>query len=148
MAREIFRTTPKSSVGTARAASPRSSRTMSGPTWCSNENVRGPAVMTFLQLVINGMDLGAAYALVALGFVFIVNATGAVNFSHGDLVMAGGYAAVGLGSLMEIPALYYLPLVAILMFALGVAVSLVAYFPLINRPPSTVFIRTLLCGVI
>ena len=51
--------------------------------------------MTFLQLfVINGVALGAAYALVALGFVFIVNATSAVNFAHGDLVMAGGYVAV------------------------------------------------------
>jgi branched-chain amino acid transport system permease protein len=46
--------------------------------------------MSLLQLVINGVALGAAYALVALGFVFIVNATGAVNFAHGDLVMAGG----------------------------------------------------------
>jgi branched-chain amino acid transport system permease protein len=105
-------------------------------------------VITLLQLVINGLALGAAYALVALGFVFIVNATGAVNFAHGDLVMAGGYAAVGLGSLSGIPGIYYLPLVAILMFVLGVAVSLVAYFPLINRPPSTVFISTLLCGII
>ena len=105
-------------------------------------------MITLLQLVINGLALGAAYALVALGFVFIVNATGAVNFAHGDLVMAGGYAAVGLGSLVGIPAIYYLPVVAILMFVLGVAVSLVAYFPLINRPPSTVFISTLLCGII
>ena len=31
--------------------------------------------MTLLQLVVNGLALGAAYALVALGFVFIVNAT-------------------------------------------------------------------------
>ena len=51
--------------------------------------------MTLLQLAINGVALGAAYALIALGFVFIVNATGAVNFAHGDLVMAGGYVAVG-----------------------------------------------------
>ena len=59
--------------------------------------------MTLLQLVINGVALGAAYALVALGFVFIVNATGAVNFAQGDLVMAGGYAAVGLGTIAGCP---------------------------------------------
>jgi branched-chain amino acid transport system permease protein len=34
------------------------------------------------------------------------------------------------------------------MFAVGIAVALLAYFPLINRPPSTVFISTLLCGII
>ena len=104
--------------------------------------------MTLLQLAINGVALGAAYALIALGFVFIVNATGAVNFAHGDLVMAGGYVAVGLGAMAPLPMIILLPLVAAIMFVLGVAVSLVAYFPLINRPPSTVFISTLLCGII
>ena len=104
--------------------------------------------MTFLQLVINGVALGAAYALVALGFVFIVNATSAVNFAHGDLVMAGGYVAVGLGAMVPLPILVLLPLVAVIMFAIGIAVALVAYFPLVNRPPSTVFISTLLCGIV
>ena len=104
--------------------------------------------MTFLQLSINGIALGAAYALVALGFVFIVNATGAVNFAHGDLVMAGGYVAVGLGSLATLPMILMLPLVAAIMFVVGIAVALVAYFPLINRPPATVFISTLLCGIV
>jgi branched-chain amino acid transport system permease protein len=104
--------------------------------------------MTFLQLVINGVALGAAYALVALGFVFIVNATSAVNFAHGDLVMAGGYVAVGLGALAPLPILVLLPVVAAIMFAVGIAVALVAYFPLANRPPSTVFISTLLCGIV
>jgi branched-chain amino acid transport system permease protein len=104
--------------------------------------------MSLLQLVINGLALGAAYALVAVGFVFIVNATGAVNFAHGDLVMAGGYAAVGLGSMAPVPIIFLLPLVGLIMFVVGVAVALLAYFPLINRPPSTVFISTLLCGII
>jgi branched-chain amino acid transport system permease protein len=104
--------------------------------------------MSLLQLVVNGLALGAAYALVALGFVFIVNATGAVNFAHGDLVMAGGYAAVGLGSMAPVPVIFLLPLVALIMFVVGVALALLAYFPLINRPPSTVFISTLLCGII
>ena len=104
--------------------------------------------MTLLQLAINGVALGAAYALIALGFVFIVNATGAVNFAHGDLVMAGGYVAVGLGAMAPLPMIILLPLVAAIMFVLGVVVSLVAYFPLMNRPPSTVFISTLLCGIV
>jgi branched-chain amino acid transport system permease protein len=104
--------------------------------------------MALLQLVINGVALGAAYALIALGFVFIVNATGAVNFAHGDLVMAGGYAAVALGAMAPLPIVVLLPLVALIMFAVGLAVALVAYFPLINRPPSTVFISTLLVGIV
>ena len=59
--------------------------------------------MTILQLLVNGVALGAAYALVALGFVLVLNATGAVNFAQGDLVMAGGFLAVALAGL--IPAL-------------------------------------------
>jgi branched-chain amino acid transport system permease protein len=104
--------------------------------------------MSLLQLVINGIALGAVYALVALGFVFIVKATSAVNFAHGDLVMAGGYAAVTLGSMLPFPVIVLLPLVALIMFAVGLLLSLVAYFPLIRRPPATVFISTLLCGII
>lgn len=104
--------------------------------------------MSLLQLVINGVALGAVYALVALGFVFIVKATSAVNFAHGDLVMAGGYAAVTLGSMLPFPVIVLLPLVAVIMFAVGLLVSLVAYFPLMRKPPATVFISTLLCGII
>jgi branched-chain amino acid transport system permease protein len=104
--------------------------------------------MSLLQLLINGVALGAAYALVALGFVFIVNATGAVNFAHGDLVMAGGYVAISLATMLPLPMIVLLPLVAAVMFVLGILLSLVAYFPLIHRPPATVFISTLLCGII
>ena len=39
--------------------------------------------MSFVQLVINGIALGSAYALVALGFVLVVNAVNAVNFDQG-----------------------------------------------------------------
>jgi branched-chain amino acid transport system permease protein len=104
--------------------------------------------MSFLQLIISGVALGAVYALVALGFVFIVNATGAVNFAQGDLVMAGGYTAIALSSLFSIPFLVLLPFVALITFVIGVILALVAYFPLMRRPPATVFISTLLCGMI
>jgi branched-chain amino acid transport system permease protein len=104
--------------------------------------------MSFLQLLLNGVALGATYALVSLGFVFIVNATGAVNFAQGDLVMAGGYVAIALASLFPVPFLLLLPVVALITFVLGIVISLIAYFPLMRRPPATVFISTLLCGMI
>ena len=104
--------------------------------------------MSFAHLLFNGVALGAAYALVALGFVLVVNATGAVNFAHGDLVMAGGYAAVVLGFWLPVPLIFLLPLVAAVTFVLGVLLCFVAYVPLMRRPPSTIFISTLLCGII
>jgi branched-chain amino acid transport system permease protein len=44
-----------------------------------------------LQLVFNGLSLGARYALVALGFVIIYRATGVINFAQGGLVAVGAY---------------------------------------------------------
>lgn len=104
--------------------------------------------MSLLQLILNGVALGAVYALVALGFVFIVNATGAANFAQGDLVMAGGYAALWLSKVLPVPFILLLPLVALVTFGLGVVLALVAYFPLMRRPPAAVFISTLLCGMV
>ena len=49
---------------------------------------------TGIQLFINGISLGCAYALITLGFVLVINAIGAVNFAQGDLVMAGGFLSV------------------------------------------------------
>lgn len=107
--------------------------------------------MSLVQLLTNTVALGAAYALVALGFVWVLNATNAVNFSHGDLVMAGGFAAVALAGALPaaipIPGIVLLPLVAILMAGFGLLASLLAYMPLRGRPPVAVFISTIALGI-
>lgn len=100
------------------------------------------------QLALDAAALGAAYALVAAGFVLVLGATGAVNFAQGDLVMAGGFAAVVVGGLIPLPGLALLPLVALAMAALGLAVGAVAYLPLRNRPPTAVFVSTIAVGII
>ena len=103
--------------------------------------------LTLVQLLLNAAALSAAYALVALGFVLVINATGAVNFAHGDLVMAGGFLAVALAGALPVPGIVLLPLVAALMAVLGLALSATAYLPLRNRPPVAVFISTIAVGV-
>jgi branched-chain amino acid transport system permease protein len=104
--------------------------------------------MVLPQLLVQVLALGAAYALVALGFVLILNATGAVNFSQGDLVMAGGFLAVALGERLHVPGLVLLPLLLAVMAALGAAVALLAYMPLKTRPAEAVFISTIAVGII
>ena len=104
--------------------------------------------MEFLQLLINTAALGAAYALVALGFVWVLNATSAVNFAHGDLVMAGGFVALALAGVLPLPGILLLPLVLVLMAGLGLVFSLLAFFPLKDRPPVSVFISTIALGII
>jgi len=100
--------------------------------------------IAFIALV----ALGAAYALVALGFVLVLNATGAVNFAQGDLVVAGGFMGVALVGLIPLPAILLLPLVMLTMAAIGLAVSALAYWPLRDRPPVSVFISTIALGII
>ncbi len=54
-----------------------------------------------LQLL-NGLDKGGAYALIALGLTLIFGTLGVVNFAHGALFMLGAFCAVGLQKLMTI----------------------------------------------
>ncbi|HEX6721267.1 MAG TPA: branched-chain amino acid ABC transporter permease [Burkholderiaceae bacterium] len=51
---------------------------------------------TWLQFVAGGLTAGAIYALVALGFSIVFNASGAINFAQGEFVMIGGMSAVAL----------------------------------------------------
>ncbi len=101
-----------------------------------------------LQIVANGLALGASYALLALGFVLILNATSAVNFTQGDMVTAGGYMAIAWFSVLPVPGALLLPLVIAVMAVLGVVFSGLAYFPLRNRPPVSVFISTIALGIV
>ncbi|MFI9821436.1 branched-chain amino acid ABC transporter permease [Streptomyces sp. NPDC052013] len=45
----------------------------------------------FLDNILNGLALGAVYALVALGFVVMFKASGVLNFAHGSILLLGGY---------------------------------------------------------
>jgi branched-chain amino acid transport system permease protein len=45
----------------------------------------------FLQLLFEGVSLGASYALVALGFVVIYRASGVINFAQGAMLLLGAY---------------------------------------------------------
>lgn len=84
-----------------------------------------------------------AYALVALGFVLALNASGAVNFAHGGLVVLGGAAAVLADVWTGLPAPLLLPLVAVALGIAGVVVARVAILPLLHRPPEATFVATI-----
>ena len=47
------------------------------------------------QFLLSGLTVGAIYALVALGFAMIYNASQVINFAQGEFVMIGGMAAAG-----------------------------------------------------
>ena len=70
------------------------------------------------QLAINGMAIGAIYALVALGLVLTYKATEVLNFAHGDVLMASSFVGwgliVGLGWPFWLAALTTVALAAVL----------------------------------
>ena len=49
-----------------------------------------------LLQILNGLDKGSAYALIALGLTLIFGTLGVVNFAHGALFMIGAFCAVTL----------------------------------------------------
>ena len=50
----------------------------------------------FLQTIVSGFSTGALYALIALGFTIVFNATKVTNFAHGEFVMMGGLISASL----------------------------------------------------
>jgi branched-chain amino acid transport system permease protein len=55
-----------------------------------------------LLQVLNGLDKGSAYALIALGLTLIFGTLGVVNFAHGALFMIGAFCAVTFSRLMTL----------------------------------------------
>lgn len=56
----------------------------------------------FLLQVLNGLDKGSAYALIALGLTLIFGTLGVVNFAHGALFMIGAFCAVTLQKILTL----------------------------------------------
>jgi branched-chain amino acid transport system permease protein len=57
---------------------------------------------TFIQQIINGLTLGAVYAMVALGYTMVYGIIQLINFAHGEVVMIGAMVAFSvIGALIE-----------------------------------------------
>ena len=93
--------------------------------------------MVFAQQLINGLSLGSIYALIALGYTMVYGIVLLINFAHGDILMAGAYAAyfvllkLGASPLSIILAFLFSMLVCA---ALGMTIERLAYRPLRSAP--------------
>ncbi len=56
----------------------------------------------FVLQLLNGLDKGGAYALIALGLTLIFGTLGVVNFAHGALFMLGAFCAVGMRKMLTL----------------------------------------------
>lgn len=91
--------------------------------------------MTYLlQQIINGLQLGSVYALIALGYTLVYGIIRLINFAHGDVFMIGAY--LGFYAILRFKLPFPLALIlAMLGCALiGMIIEKLAYRPLRNAP--------------
>lgn len=94
--------------------------------------------MNFISQIINGLQSGSIYALVALGYTMVYGIALLINFAHGDVIMVGAYTIVLTISQVLINngmPLYFAILPAIVVCTLlGIVIERLAYRPLRNSP--------------
>lgn len=97
----------------------------------------------FLTQVLNGLQLGSIYALVALGYTMVYGIILLLNFAHGDIIMFGSYVAwIALVQLGLNPAIAVL-LAIFGCVVLGVLIDKVAYAPLREAPRLSILITAI-----
>ncbi|MFW9603600.1 MAG: branched-chain amino acid ABC transporter permease [Trichlorobacter sp.] len=85
-----------------------------------------------LQQLINGIALGAVYALIALGYTMVYGIIQLINFAHGEVFMAGAFIGLLAVTAFKLNLFWALVLAMIISMLLGVFIERVAYRPLRN----------------
>lgn len=96
----------------------------------------------FLQFFFSGMTVGATYALAALGFTLIYNASNVINFAQGEFIMLGGMLAV-LFTQAGLPYPVALMLAIIVPAIVGVLLEKLAIEPVKGAETVTLIIITI-----
>jgi branched-chain amino acid transport system permease protein len=95
-----------------------------------------------VQFLLTGLTVGAIYALVALGFAIIYNASHVINFAQGEFVMIGGMAtAAGVQSGLPLPLAALLAVAGAML--VGLALERFAVEPARGAPVVTLIIITI-----
>lgn len=104
--------------------------------------------MATVQVLLSGILIGGVYALVAVGITLILGVMKIVNFAQGELLMAGMYLTLVLGTAFGMHPYIALPLVAVALFGLGVAIHLGLVRWVVNRGHTQQIVLTLGIGII
>ncbi|KNZ31839.1 MAG: hypothetical protein AD742_15250 [Methylibium sp. NZG] len=86
------------------------------------------------QLTVNGLAVGAIYALVALGLVLCYKATEVLNFAHGDLLMLGAFIGWGLVAVAKLPFWPALLATALIVAALAYGIDALLVRRIVGQP--------------
>lgn len=99
-----------------------------------------------IQSLVNGLNQGAIYALIALGYTMVYGIIRMINFAHGDFIMVGSYTLFYTIPLMigaGMPAWTAVLAAIAVCTAVGVLVEVVAYRPVRKAGPLSALITAL-----
>lgn len=95
--------------------------------------------MIALQYILDAINIGGLYAMMALGIGLIFGIMRLINFAHGEMVMAGGYA---IGLLATLPAPLVIVLSLVFIIALALLIEQTAFRPLRGQDPATLLVAS------
>ncbi len=95
----------------------------------------------FVQQLLNGLSLGGAYAMIAIGYTMVYGILRMINFAHGDEFMVAGYFMVY--AIAVFPWFVSVPLVIGGTVLMSVLIEKTAYKPLRNAPRMSVMISAI-----
>ena len=101
----------------------------------------------FLQQLLNGLSLGAIYALIALGYTMVYGVLRFINFAHSDVFMVGAFIGYFAGRIVPEGTLWGGLVVLLVAMAgcalLGMLIERLAYRPLRGAPTLNVLITAI-----
>ena len=104
-------------------------------------------MVEFLQQLLNGLSLGAIYALIALGYTMVYGVLRFINFAHSDVFMVGAFVGYYLGRCVPAGTFWGASVVLVGAMAscavLGMTIERLAYRPLRGAPTLNVLITAI-----
>ena len=99
--------------------------------------------MQILQYLINGISIGAVYAIIALGYTMVYGIAKMLNFAHGDVIMVGAYISFCVTNYLGLPAIVSVIAAMVVCTVLGIVIEGLAYKPLRGTPSLAVLITAI-----
>lgn len=96
-----------------------------------------------LEQLINGLQTGSIYALIALGYTMVYGIAKMINFAHGDIIMIGAYSLYVAIDLLNMPVILAILFTTAICAVLGVLIEKIAYKPLRRAPRLAVLITAI-----
>ena len=100
-------------------------------------------ISQIISQLVNGLQSGSIYALVALGYSMVYGIILLLNFAHGDIIMIGAYVVFYAMTSFSLPPLVAVLLAVIACTLLGALIEKVAYTPLRSAPRLSLLITAI-----